>query len=402
MIRHRGWLALTLTGLLAAAPAVACPFCGMQGQTLAKEADQAAFVVYGLLAKPNLIIRPDGTEEGTTELTIDDKGVIKDHEFLKGKKQLTLPRYIPVDDNNKVKFVVFCDLFEGRIDPYRGIPVKEVEFVEYLKGALAVKDKDVPARLRFFFKYLGSHDSEIATDAFKEFGNTDGKEVLRFVADVRKNEKERRAMAKQLAEWLSNPETPAYRFGLFGYLLGLVGVEQDAAVLHDVLTDEKRGLISGVDGVLAGYILLKPNEGFRFLRDVLANEDGKNDFIRRYAAVRTLRYFWTDSPETIQRKELVAAMRLLLPQSDIADFAIDDLRKWKQWQLVDEILALNDKESHDVPVVKRAILKFAVSCARSEAPAEFKNKAKAFVDRMRERDPKRVEGVEELLKLEGG
>jgi len=83
---------------------------------------------------------------------------------------------------------------------------------------------------------------------------------------------------------------------------------------------------------------------------------------------------------------------LLLDHGDMADFAIEDLRKWKRWEMCDRILELFGKKSHDVNVVKRSILRFALQCPEPSA--------RAFVDAQRRRDPNWVKDTEELLKIE--
>src|SRR5437016_5568449 len=88
---------------------VACPFCSMQGQTLTDEVKQASMVVYGTLS--NAKLDPNGDfGQGTTDLTVE--AIVKKHEILGDKKVLTLPRYVP-SDNNKAKFLIFCDVFKG-------------------------------------------------------------------------------------------------------------------------------------------------------------------------------------------------------------------------------------------------------------------------------------------------
>jgi hypothetical protein len=83
----------------------------------------------------------------------------------------------------------------------------------------------------------------------------------------------------------------------------------------------------------------------------------------------------------------------LLEQGDIADLAIEDLRKWQQWQVTDKVLGLKDKPSHSVPIVRRAILRFALSCPDNAAAA-------AYVTELRAKDARMVADAEELLKLE--
>lgn len=359
-------------------PATACPFCSMQGQTLTGDVNQASMVLFGTLTNARLDPK-GGLGQGATDLVIEE--VLKKNDILGDKKVITLPRYVPTD-NNKTKFLIFCDVFQGKIDPYRGVPVKaDSDMAKYLKGALAVKDKDVGTRLRFFFDYLDNSDLEISNDAYKEFGNADYKDYR----DMAKH-----LPAHRIAKWLQDPETPSFRFGLYASMLGHCGSDKDAALLRKLLDDPEKRMNSGVDGMLAGYTLLKPKEGWEYIKGIL--KDPKKEFMLRYAALRAVRFFHDSRPDVIAKKELVDGVRLLLDQSDVADLAIEDLRKWGCWAAADRVLGLGEKKSHDVPIVRRAILRYALSCPDK--------KAKDYVEAVRQKDAEMVKDVEELLKLE--
>src|SRR5439155_23461657 len=87
------------------APARCCPFCGMQGQTLTQEVDQAVLVLYGKL-KNAVPGNPDGG--GQTDMELDPAvGVIKDNAWLKGRKVIIIPKYVPTDKNDPAKFLLF-------------------------------------------------------------------------------------------------------------------------------------------------------------------------------------------------------------------------------------------------------------------------------------------------------
>jgi hypothetical protein len=113
----------------------------------------------------------------------------------------------------------------------------------------------------------------------------------------------------------------------------------------------------------------------------------------RYAALRTVRFLWDSRPDLVGKKELTAAMGLLLDQSDIADLAIEDLRKRECWEVADRVLALQKTESFKIPIVRRAVLRFALSCKGNTAAA-------AYVAEQRKKDAQAVADAEELLKLE--
>jgi hypothetical protein len=372
------------------AAAFACPFCGVQGQTLTSDVGQASFVVVGKFT--NAKLTSGDSLEGTTDLVIES--VIKKHEAIDGKKVVTLPKYIPGEDK-QYKFLVFCDVFKGKIDPFRGVAVKaDCDVAGYVEGALKVKDKKPAERLAFFFKYLDSAEVEVSTDAYKEFGYADYKDYKDMAKDL---------PADKIAGWLKDANTPAFRYGLYASMLGHCGKEEHAKLLRGMLDDPQKKLATGTDGILAGYVMLQPKEGWEYVRGVL-KDDGK-EFTQRYAALRAARFFWEYRDDVIARKDAVSAVALLLDQGDIADLAIEDLRKWGSWDMTDKILELYDKKSHDVPIIRRSILRFAL-CARAVKADGTVDKAKphpkaaAFVEALRKKDREMVESAEELLRLD--
>jgi hypothetical protein len=374
------WAILIVAGV--AAPVSACPFCGASGQTLTQELNQAAFVIYGKVQPAN---PGDGGVGGTTDLILDPKnGIIKDHEFLKGKKVVTIPKFIPADKTGDVRWLLYCDVFKGKIDPYRGVPVKaSADMPRYLKGARAVQNKPMSERLRFFFPYLHNADTEIAIDALKEFGNTDYQHVRAVATDL---------PAKEIARWLKKPTQGYEPVGLFALILGHAKENKGeyAKLLRSLLDDPEHPLSTGLDGVLVGQLMLQPKEGYEYLRSIFAN--AKKDFPMRYAALRAARFFVDSNKDVISKQKCVDAVKPLLDQKDIADLAIEDLRRWETWELTKPILALKDRDGFDIPVMKRAILRFMLC---STAP-----EAKKYVAEARKEDAQSVEDMEELLKIE--
>jgi hypothetical protein len=127
-----------------------------------------------------------------------------------------------------------------------------------------------------------------------------------------------------------------------------------------------------------------------YVKDLL--KDGKKEFTLRYKALLALRFFWDYRTDLASKDEIVKSITPLLDQSDISDLAIEDLRKWNRWELSDRILDLFGKKSHDIPIVKRSIIRYALSC-----PAP---RAKEFIESRRKADPETIKDTEELLKLE--
>ena len=108
--------------------------------------------------------------------------------------------------------------------------------------------------------------------------------------------------------------------------------------------------------------------------------------------------WWESRPDVIGKAQVLDAMKVLMDQSDLADLPMEDLRKWRVWELTPVVLGYAAKESHNtIPIVTRAVLKFALAAAA----ADPKNTAAAdFVAEARKKDPKRVEFLESLLKDE--
>ena len=75
--------------------------------------------------------------------------------------------------------------------------------------------------------------------------------------------------ADRLAGWLRDAKTPSYRVGLYASMLGHCGKEEHARLLRSLLDSSSQKAVMGLDGVLAGYTLLKPAEGAAYVRGLL-------------------------------------------------------------------------------------------------------------------------------------
>ena len=357
------------------APAHACPFCAMQGQTLAGEVAGADMVLFGSLANAD-------AKNETTDLVLD--AVVKNNEIVAGKKTVQLPKYLPPEVAGQNKFLVFCYLPNGKIDPYRGMAIKpDSDIVAYLKGTQQIKDKKPGERLKFFFKYLDNADPEVSMDAFKEFANADYKDYRDMAKGL---------PADKLSEWLRDPNTPGFRVGLYGSLLGHCGKEEHAKLLRSLLEDPTRKLSSGVDGVLAGYTMINPKEGWEYTKGIM--RDSGKEFLMRYAALRAARFLHDFRPDLVDKRELAEGVALLLEQKDIADLAVEDLRKWGCSDMTDRVLGLQGSEAYKtLPIVRRSVLRFALTFP--DVPADA-----AYVAAQRKSNTQGVAEAEEILKLE--
>ena len=358
---------------------VACPFCTMQGQTLTGDVNAANLVLFGTLKNAKLLSNGDGLQ-GTTVIDVED--VIKDHPARAGKNSITLPRYVPPSKEFQYKYLVLCDVFKNKIDPYRGVAfLPESKVGIYLKSAIQSKESSASNRLKFFFDWIDSPDPEIGNDAYKEFGNADYKDFKEMASSL---------PAKKVAEWLKDKATPGFRLGLYASMLGHCGTKNDASILQGLLDDKEKRLSSSIDGVLAAWVMLDQDSGWNRINQLLRSP--KEEFMLRFAALKAARFIHDYRPDLISNQKIINAYTHLFNQGDIADLAIEDLRKWKAWDQSDAIFAIRKNDAGKVAIVRRSILRFALKC-----PGDV---AKAYVSAARTDDKQGVDDAEELLKLE--
>ncbi len=385
MMWKRTLLALLLAVL--PSPALACSLCAniRQTPTFRQEARSktARLVLLGTLSDPRL----KGSTPGAGVTTFHVTAALKVDPTLEAKHRkkagdaIELPLYVPVPDPKKPpRLLIFCDVFQDRYDPYRGVPVNSEQAADYMKGALALDPGDVTTSLLFFFRYLENADREIAQDAFMEFAKATDAEIGKLTGKLD---------ASRLRKWLKDESTRPERLGLYSYLLSASGDQEDANLLKAMLDRPTERTSNAYDGILGGYIHLRPKEGWQLAISLLAN--GKVDVSLRLSIVRTLRFYHALNNKAHQ-EPIVKALETILAQGELADLAIEDLRRWQMWEQTRAVLGLWSRKGLDAPVMKRAILRYALSSPRPEA--------RQFVAQQRKVDPDLVSEVEDGLKFE--
>lgn len=358
---------------------VACPFCSNMGKTLSENVAEAGVVVYARLSNARQVPGADADTPGeATDMTV--LRVIKDNPILAGKKVHVLPRFIGAAEKDAVDYLVFAEVVKGAIDPYRGMPVDDPTFVDYLAGAVKMAKAEPKEKLAFFFRYLDHKDENISGDAYKEFASAPYQDVVLAAKSYD---------PAKLVGWIRDKNTPSYRMGLFGCLLGVCGRPEDARLLRSIIEDPATRPLTGIDGLMGGYCTLDPKEGPAFVLGALT--DPKNDFNFRYAALRTTRFLLTDAAG-IDRDAIFRGLTKAVLIPDVSDLVIDELRKHKVWSAADVVLSIYGKSDYDLQVVRRAVIRFALKCPDP--------KCAAFIAQLRKDDPQLVADVEEILRFE--
>lgn len=355
-----------------------CGWCKTSQPLLDDFADAHA-VVYGTLHNPRG--NPDDPKSGTTDLRVIT--VLKKHAIIEGKQIITLPRLIPVPDPKvPPQFLVYLDMFKGKIDPYRGIELRSDALVKYLEGAMKLDAKKPDLKLLYYARSLGSADKEVPKDAVLELGKIPYRVV---------REQATKLDAEAHLVRLERDQGDALRDSLDAFLLGHCGNEKHAGRLRICLDKVIQFHGNSLDSLLTGYTLLAPKEGTALLLEILSNP--QRPFMERYAALKTLRFFWTSRNDVMPAETARNLVALLLEQPDGCDLAIEEMRRRDEVRYLNKVLSLHDRKDFEMPIIRRAILRYALT---------FKDKpaARDYVARQRAQKPEWVENTEELMKLE--
>ena len=378
MVRWTPILPLVLVLLaLPPCPAPACSLCGgslQQAPTLRQEAAQptARMILFG----------PIQNARGATSTELTVESVLRPDPVLAGRKVLDLGRYLPVSDpKNPPRFLVFCDVIKDKVDAYRGVPIRSAEGLDYVKKALALDPNDPGANLDFYFHYLEHPDKEIAFDAYLEFARANDRQIGQASGKL---------SADKLRGWLKDPLTPPERLSMYAFLLGGCGGDVDADFLESQLQESGDRIVNAYDGYLGGHIHLRPREGWEKAFAVL--RDGRKPLPMRLAVIRMVRLYHGWQPAE-SRDNVLKSEAAILAQGELADVAIEDLRRWQMWDLTPDIVALYGKKGFDAPIMQRAIVRYALSCKDDEA-------AKKFTAERRRYEPDLVKEVEDSLQYE--
>jgi hypothetical protein len=291
-----------------------------------------------------------------------------------------LSRYYPGDGKSPPKGLFFFDVRDGRLALRSGRTVRSEQVAEYLKGACAIADGDTSAQLRYFLRHLDHSDPDIAADAFLELARAADADLARAAKSI---------PPERLRRLLTNPESPRERIGLIAFLLACAGSEKDAELFLKMLKQVPEDCPSMRRGLFVGYTVLRPRDGWKLIHTTLA--DSRRGFLERHAAIGALEFFHNWQPQE-SRDAIVRCLKPAVESGDLADMAIENLRRWQWWELTAAILAQYGRPSHDAPLIRRAIVRYAVACPD---PA-----AKRFVAEVKKREPDLLAEAVQSLEIE--
>lgn len=364
--------------VLAASFAQACPFCSAPSLTMSEQLHQADAAV---------LVKWQGGKKDTDRTpgstTYEISSVIKGSKStLKSGKEITLARYRPGKEGD-----LFLLLGTKAVNVEWGSPLEVSEASYKYVAKSPAPGLPTPERLKYFLNYLEFPDTLIANDAYAEFANAPYKDITAISKSLPR---------ERIRKWVASPETQQTRLGLYGLLLGLCGKKDDAKLMRDKILAKSEDFRLGIDGVMAGYLLLAGEDGLKLIEDSKL-KDKKAPFSETYAAMQSLRFLWTYAPGKVSKERLRQSMRILLDRPALADLVIADLARWKDWSVQDKLMKLYGTKEYNIPSTKRAIVRYMLvstqdvkeNVSEDKLPAHVV-KGKAYLAQIEKKDPKTV------------
>lgn len=378
-----------LLALSSAASVTACPICGQPTITLTERLARAdvALLVEWVSAKP----AKDAAAESTTY------EIVQVHRDALEKYKVGETVSVNQLTSGKAGNLF---LLMGQKDEKLGVkwelgPALAVSETSY-QYIIQAPSSETPAekRLAYFIKFLEFPDLTIANDAFAQFVNAPTKDIYAVASKLPR---------EKLRAWLGDPKTPVNRRSGYGLMLGMCGNADDARFLAQQIAATDADNSSGIEGITFGYLLLGGEGALATIEKTrLANQDLSDGEV--YAAALAIRYFWSYGNGTISLARMREAMRQLLDRPALAEIAIVDLARWKDWSLQARLMDLYKSEDQADRKLKEAIIHYMIACTK-DVPKEGKESpahvaaAKKHLAELRALDPQLVASGEKNFYL---
>jgi len=395
IMRRRATLAAAAAWLIASGPAGiaprawACPLCGPPGMTLAEQVARRDCV---------LLMRWVSTQEPEDELdsgktTFEYVARFKGTPEQKPGYRLTIDRMVKSKPGS---LYLLNGSFDDAGKLQWGFPLAVSQATWDFITQAPVEDATTHEKIRYYAKFLEHSDPLVAGDAFVSFAAIEPGDIAACPEAFSR---------EKLRSWLDNPETPIVRRSFYAMLLGLVGNDDDAAYLEKSLFDPPSEAAAGarrygLEGLVVGLVLQRGANGFDAIDRLIESAPPIADSDAAAVAIG-LRYLWTYGGDRVPRERLRLSMRKLLAYPRVAETAITDLARWKDWSVQKRLRELFETPDYNVRGTRQAIVQYMHACLR-DAPAQGETPphvadAKRYLAEMRALDAKLVEFVEKTL-----
>lgn len=349
MIRNIFPLFILLACVLASAcDAFACSICAGLGQSLSLR-EQALksntkLVVFGHITKSSL----DAAGTGKAEVSIVK--TLKAPEGFTVPASLIIGQYLPFDPTAYNGILLFAEYSNGKIDVFRGVTIPSKEVADYAAGAVGIAGRGGPAPLDYYLPFLQSPSREISSDAFLEFAKSSDSTLVEF---------SKKMNPSLLKNWILDPKVPEERVGLYAFLLGGCGKGADVGFLVEFLSSSSPRAQVSSDGAMVALIRLDPEKGWAILDGFLKADN--TGLQTRLSCIRSLKVAYDILQDKSEREKVFNSLRIALKQGELADLAVEELRRLKYWGFTSDVLGVYGAKGYTAPVMKRALLRYALS-----------------------------------------
>ncbi|MSR59027.1 MAG: hypothetical protein EXS05_15520 [Planctomycetaceae bacterium] len=266
------------------------------------------------------------------------------------------------------------------------------ESFEYIVQSPSRETPDA-TRLEYFVGFLEHSDATIAEDAYAEFAYAWTADIAAITSKLPRD---------KLRQWLLDEDLSPGRQEQYGLMLGLCGKKEDAQLLERRIFESSGEGRWGIEGVIAGYLLLTGEEGLDLIeREFLRNP--RSEVLDIFRVQSALIDLWSVGNGRISNDRLKAALRLILKNPDFTVLVISNLARWKDWSIHSDLTKMYDDPKFDDKQIRRAIVRFMIASTKdipSDAGAKLPIHARQgaeFIERLRKLDPKIVAEVERFF-----
>lgn len=254
-------------------------------------------------------------------------------------------------------------------------------------------ERPTPERLLHFVEHLDSPDPQIQEDVYTE---------LAFLSYDQLRPLAKQLPTEKLRKCLTEPRTQPRVVDLSALLLRLCGNDQDIDLLARAVEEPDNEFRVTLDEAMIGYLLIAGETGLASLEQSRLQRKGVQ-FFEKYSVLQAIEILSRFEPGRIRPERLQESMRLFLDEPELADFAIYDLARMRDWSVRDRLMEMYGQEQFNVRRIKKAIVSYMLRSESDARPgargadAKQAEKAKACLATLRERDPELVNDVEKVV-----
>lgn len=386
-------VALVLVLFGTAVPAMACPFCAPQTTWTEQFNDSpAAFAV-------QYVSGHDGDlKKGTAgETRVRITQIFRNDVAARQSGETIVLNIYHVGTPGDLFLLTGKPLDNGEVQWNPLFPAS-LALVEYLANRPA-PGTPLTERLAYFLTFFEHPDEAIAVDAYSEFGTAPYADV-KSLTPLFSREK--------LADWVQQPAAGTgriARLGFYGMLLGLCGNADDARMMERLivtLPNDPTDFRIGLDGVMAGYLMLTGETGLKRIEQHAFHPDTPDT--DRFALHQALRFVWDFGDGCVAKESLRASLRRMIDDPSFAELAIIDLTRWEDLELCDQLVRLLDDPRYQDRYVTTSITRYYLTISQLDPTGKTAEEcrviesARKHLAMLRLRDPDMVARAERAFR----